>query len=94
MSEYSEKSSVAKLIGAAPGYVGFENGGQLTEAIKNKQHCVLLLDEIEKAHPDVTGILLQIMEEGVLTDSIRLLIRRSGISDIPLWESLTIFQPN
>ena len=69
MSEYSEKHSVAKLTGAAPGYVGYENGGQLTEAIKNKQHCVLLLDEIEKADPEVYNLFLQLFDEGRLTDS-------------------------
>ena len=69
MSEYSEKNSVAKLTGAAPGYVGFENGGQLTEAIKNKQHCVLLLDEIEKADKEVYNLFLQLFDEGRLTDS-------------------------
>ena len=69
MSEYSEKNSVAKLTGAAPGYVGFENGGQLTEAIKNKQHCVLLLDEIEKADKEVYNLFLQIFDECRLTDS-------------------------
>jgi ATP-dependent Clp protease ATP-binding subunit ClpC len=69
MSEYSEKNSVAKLTGAAPGYVGYENGGQLTEAVKNKQHCVLLLDEIEKADQEVYNIFLQLFDEGRLTDS-------------------------
>lgn len=69
MSEYSEKNSVAKLTGAAPGYVGFENGGQLTEAIKIKQHCVLLLDEIEKADKEVYNLFLQLFDEGRLTDS-------------------------
>lgn len=69
MSEYSEKHSVAKLTGAAPGYVGYENGGQLTEAIKNKQHCVLLLDEIEKADQEVYNLFLQLFDEGRLTDS-------------------------
>ena len=69
MSEYSEKHSVAKLTGAAPGYVGYENGGQLTEAIKNKQHCVLLLDEIEKADKEVYNLFLQLFDEGRLTDS-------------------------
>ena len=69
MSEYSEKNSVAKLTGAAPGYIGFENGGQLTEAIKNKQHCVLLLDEIEKADQEVYNLFLQLFDEGRLTDS-------------------------
>jgi len=69
MSEYSEKNSVSKLMGAAPGYVGYENGGQLTEAIKNKQHCVLLLDEIEKADQEIYNVFLQLFDEGRLTDS-------------------------
>ncbi len=69
MSEYSEKNSVAKLMGAAPGYVGYENGGQLTEQVKNKQHCVLLLDEIEKADQEVYNLFLQLFDEGRLTDS-------------------------
>ena len=69
MTEYMEKQSVARLIGAPPGYVGYEEGGKLTEAVRRKPYCLVLLDELEKAHPDVTGILLQIMEEGELTDS-------------------------
>ena len=69
MSEYMEKHSVARLIGAPPGYVGYEEGGKLTEAVRRRPHCLVLLDELEKAHPDVAGILLQIMEEGCLTDS-------------------------
>ncbi len=69
MSEYMEKHSVAKLIGAPPGYVGFDNGGQLTDVIKKHPHAVLLLDEIEKAHPDIFNILLQVMDHGTLTDS-------------------------
>ena len=69
MSEFSEKSSVAKLTGANPGYIGYENGGQLTEAIKHKQHCVLLLDEIEKADKEVYNLFLQLFDEGRLTDS-------------------------
>ena len=69
MSEYMEKHSVSKLIGAPPGYVGFDQGGGLTDAIKKNPHCVLLLDEIEKAHPDIFNILLQIMDYGTLTDS-------------------------
>ena len=69
MSEYSEKNSVSKLTGAAPGYVGYENGGQLTETIKHKQHCVLLLDEIEKADQEVYNVFLQLFDEGRLTDS-------------------------
>ena len=69
MSEYMEKQSVARLIGAPPGYVGYEEGGKLTEAVRRRPYCLVLFDELEKAHPDVTGVLLQIMEEGVLTDS-------------------------
>ena len=69
MSEYMEKHSVARLIGAPPGYVGYEEGGKLTEAVRRRPYSLVLLDEIEKAHPDISGILLQIMEEGVLTDS-------------------------
>lgn len=68
MSEFSEKSSVAKLIGSAPGYVGYENGGFLTETVKNKPHCVLLLDEIEKADKDVYNVFLQLFDDGRLTD--------------------------
>ncbi len=69
MTEYMEKQSVARLIGAPPGYVGYEEGGKLTEAVRRRPYCLVLLDELEKAHPDVSGILLQIMEEGQLTDS-------------------------
>ena len=69
MSEFSDKVSVNKLIGSNPGYVGYEEGGQLTEAIKNKKHCVLLLDEIEKADPEVYNIFLQVLDEGFLTDN-------------------------
>jgi ATP-dependent Clp protease ATP-binding subunit ClpC len=69
MSEYMEKHNVSRLIGAPPGYVGYEEGGQLTERIRRRPYAVLLLDEIEKAHPDVFNMLLQIMEEGHLTDS-------------------------
>lgn len=69
MSEYSDKVSVNKLIGSNPGYVGYEEGGQLTETIKNKKHCVLLLDEIEKADPEVYNIFLQVLDEGFLTDN-------------------------
>jgi ATP-dependent Clp protease ATP-binding subunit ClpA len=69
MTEYMEKHSVARLIGAPPGYVGYEEGGKLTEAVRRRPYCLVLLDELEKAHPDVIGILLQIMEEGCLTDS-------------------------
>ncbi len=69
MSEYMEKHSVSKLIGSPPGYVGFEEGGQLTEKIRRRPYSVVLFDEIEKAHPDVFNILLQVLEDGVLTDS-------------------------
>jgi len=69
MSEYMEKHSVSRLVGAPPGYVGFEEGGQLTEAVRRKPYCVLLFDEIEKAHPDVFNILLQLLDDGRLTDS-------------------------
>ena len=69
MTEYMEKQSVSRLIGAPPGYVGFEEGGKLTEAVRRRPYSLVLLDELEKAHPEVLGILLQIMEEGVLTDS-------------------------
>ena len=69
MSEYMEKHSVARLIGAPPGYIGYEEGGQLTEAIRRKPYSVILFDEIEKAHPDVFNILLQILDDGRLTDS-------------------------
>ena len=69
MTEYMEKQSVARLIGAPPGYVGYEEGGKLTEAVRRRPYSLVLLDELEKAHPDVAGILLQVMEEGCLTDS-------------------------
>jgi len=69
MSEYMERHAVSRLIGAPPGYVGFDQGGQLTEAITKKPHAVLLLDEIEKAHPDIFNILLQVMDHGTLTDN-------------------------
>ena len=68
MSEYMEKHSVSRLIGAPPGYVGYEEGGQLTEAVRRRPYAVVLLDEIEKAHPDVFNVLLQIMDDGRLTD--------------------------
>ncbi len=69
MSEYMEKHAVARLIGAPPGYVGYDEGGQLTEAVRRRPYCVILFDEIEKAHPDVFNILLQVMDDGRLTDS-------------------------
>jgi ATP-dependent Clp protease ATP-binding subunit ClpB len=68
MSEYQEKHTVARLLGAPPGYVGFEEGGQLTEAVRRRPYCVILFDEIEKAHPDVFNVLLQILDDGRLTD--------------------------
>ena len=69
MTEYMEKHSASRLIGAPPGYVGYEEGGKLTEAVRRRPYCLVLFDELEKAHPDVLGLLLQIMEEGELTDS-------------------------
>jgi ATP-dependent Clp protease ATP-binding subunit ClpA len=69
MSEYMERHTVSRLIGAPPGYVGFDQGGLLTEAITKHPHCVLLLDEVEKAHPDVFNLLLQVMDHGTLTDN-------------------------
>ncbi len=68
MSEYQEKHTVARLIGAPPGYVGFEEGGQLTEAVRRRPYCVVLFDEIEKAHADVFNVLLQVFDDGRLTD--------------------------
>jgi len=67
--EYMEKFSTARLIGATPGYVGYDEGGQLTEAVRRKPYAVLLFDEIEKAHPDVFNVLLQVLDDGRLTDS-------------------------
>jgi ATP-dependent Clp protease ATP-binding subunit ClpC len=69
MSEYMEKNSISRLIGAPPGYVGYEEGGQLTEAVRRKPYSVILLDEIEKAHPDIFNLLLQLMDDGNITDS-------------------------
>ncbi|MDD9330742.1 MAG: AAA family ATPase, partial [Bartonella sp.] len=69
MSEYMEKHSVSKLIGAPPGYVGYEQGGRLTEAVRRRPYQVILFDEIEKANPDIFNLLLQILDEGRLTDS-------------------------
>ena len=69
MSEYQEKFSVSRLIGAPPGYVGYDEGGQLTEAVRRKPYSVVLFDEIEKAHPDVFNILLQVLDDGRLTDN-------------------------
>src|SRR5213076_3515403 len=69
MSEYQERHAVARLIGAPPGYVGYEEGGQLTEAVRRRPYCVLLFDEVEKAHADVFNILLQLLDDGRLTDA-------------------------
>jgi ATP-dependent Clp protease ATP-binding subunit ClpB len=69
MSEYQEKHTVSRLVGAPPGYVGYEEGGQLTEAVRRKPYSVVLLDEIEKAHPDVFNVLLQVLDDGRLTDN-------------------------
>jgi len=69
MSEFMEKFAVSRLVGAPPGYVGYEEGGQLTEAVRRKSYCCILLDEIEKAHPDVFNLLLQIFDDGHLTDA-------------------------
>ena len=70
MSEFMEKHTVSRLIGAPPGYVGYDQGGQLTEKVRRKPHCVVLLDEIEKAHEDIFNIMLQIFDEGVITDGL------------------------
>ena len=69
MSEYQEKHTVSRLVGAPPGYVGYDEGGQLTEAVRRKPYSVVLLDEIEKAHPDVFNVLLQVLDDGRLTDN-------------------------
>src|SRR6185295_11136249 len=69
MSEYMEKHTVSRLIGAPPGYVGYEEGGQLTEAVRRHPYCVILFDEFEKAHPDVSNVMLQILDDGRVTDA-------------------------
>ena len=69
MSEFQERHTVSRLVGAPPGYVGYEEAGQLTEAVRRRPYAVVLLDEIEKAHPDVFNILLQVLDDGRLTDS-------------------------
>src|SRR5690606_7476865 len=69
MSEYQERHSVSRLLGAPPGYVGYDEGGQLTEAVRRRPYLVVLLDEVEKAHPDVFNILLQVLDDGRLTDN-------------------------
>jgi ATP-dependent Clp protease ATP-binding subunit ClpA len=75
MSEFMEKFTVSRLIGSPPGYVGYDEGGQLTDSVRSKQYSVVLFDEIEKAHPDVLNILLQILEDGRLTDSQKRLVQ-------------------
>ena len=70
MSEYMEKFAISRLVGAPPGYVGYEEGGQLTEKVRRRPYSVVLLDEIEKAHPDVFNLLLQILDDGIVTDSL------------------------
>ena len=70
MSEYMEKFAISRLVGAPPGYVGYEEGGQLTEKVRRKPYSVILLDEVEKAHPDVFNMLLQVLDDGFLTDSL------------------------
>ena len=70
MSEYMEKFSVSRLIGAPPGYIGYEEGGQLSERVRRKPYSIVLLDEVEKAHPDVFNMMLQVLDDGYLTDSV------------------------
>jgi ATP-dependent Clp protease ATP-binding subunit ClpB len=102
MSEYMEKFSVSRLIGAPPGYVGYEEGGQLSEAVRRKPYCVILLDEIEKAHLDVFNILLQVLDEGRLTDSKgktvnfknTLIIMTSNIGSVMIQEQLQFIDGN
>jgi ATP-dependent Clp protease ATP-binding subunit ClpC len=98
MSEYMEKHAIAKMIGSPPGYVGYEEGGQLTERVKRKPYSVVLLDEIEKAHPDVLNILLQVMEDGQITDAFgdmidfknSLLVMTSNIGSLLIQKSRTL----
>ena len=101
MSEYMEKHTVARLIGAPPGYVGYEEGGQLTEAVRRRPYAVVLLDEIEKAHPDVFNVLLQIMDDGRLTDgqgrtvsfTNTILIMTSNVSSHLIAETASLSRP-
>ena len=97
MSEYMEKHSVSRLIGAPPGYVGYGEGGQLTEAIRRRPYAVMLLDEVEKAHPDVFGVLLQLLDDGRLTDGQGRTVNFTNVvlimtSNIP-GEPLDFFRP-
>jgi ATP-dependent Clp protease ATP-binding subunit ClpB len=102
MSEYMEKFSTSRLIGAPPGYIGYEEGGQLTEAVRRRPYCVVLLDEIEKAHPDVFNILLQVLEDGRLTDNQgrtvnfknAIVIMTSNIGSYIIQEKLELFNEN
>jgi ATP-dependent Clp protease ATP-binding subunit ClpB len=102
MSEYMEKFSTSRLIGAPPGYVGYEEGGQLTEAVRRRPYSVVLLDEIEKAHPDVFNILLQVLEDGRLTDNQgrivnfknAIIIMTSNIGSHIIQEKLEFFNEN
>lgn len=101
MSEYQEKHTVSRLIGAPPGYVGYEEGGQLTEAIRRRPYSVVLLDEIEKAHPDVFNVLLQVLDDGRLTDGKgrvvnfknTLIIMTSNIGAPLIMDRLPIYAP-
>jgi ATP-dependent Clp protease ATP-binding subunit ClpB len=97
MSEYMEKHSVSRLIGAPPGYVGYDEGGQLTEAVRRRPYAVVLLDEIEKAHPDVFNVLLQVMDDGRLTDGQGRVVNFTNVvlimtSNHP-GDPLTLFKP-
>ena len=83
MSEYMEKFTSSRLIGSPPGYVGYEEGGQLSEAVRRRPYSVVLFDEIEKAHPDVMNLLLQILEEGMITDSLGRKMRNREVRDAP-----------
>jgi ATP-dependent Clp protease ATP-binding subunit ClpB len=102
MSEYQERFSVSRLIGAPPGYVGYDEGGQLTEAVRRKPYSVVLLDEIEKAHPDVFNILLQVLDDGRLTDNKgrtanfrnTLIIMTSNIGSHLIWENMKEYDEN
>ena len=85
MSEYMEKFAVTRLIGAPPGYVGYEEGGQLTEKVRRRPYSIVLLDEIEKAHPDVFNLLLQALDDGQLTDSLGRDFRNTVIVDLQHW---------
>jgi ATP-dependent Clp protease ATP-binding subunit ClpB len=101
MSEYQERFSVSRLIGAPPGYVGYEEGGQLTEAVRRKPYSVILLDEIEKAHSDVFNILLQVLDDGRLTDNKgrtvnfknTIIIMTSNIGSHLIWENMKEYNP-